>query len=507
VFIICKFDINKYSIDDIGFGRYLADCLFNKYYYIPELEEWYSYSEGVWTSDIKYNNFCKDVNEICDYLKSFNPFSELLQKAKFDKNNIMTTGENGDIISNGTNEERTKIEKALAIAQFQFNEYAKFVKKIRFHNGQNGIKKQCRIYLTKSIELFDLNMFIFNVNNKTIDLRNRNIYAHNPQDLLTKKSFVNYNPNSTSTLWKKTICEIFENNQELINYVQKIMGYCLTGSVEEDKMWIIQGNMRNGKGTFLNAIFNVLGDYVSVKNSNMIMKNKAPQNSEAPTPGLYALRKKRVVFMDEVEINSSIDEQILKNWTGGGQITARGLNKPEMTFDITFKVVLVVNNLPKVLDMILFKSKRINIIPFLKTFKEEEQNKNLRNLLKNKDVQEEILLWLIEGYKKYIEERFENEPQCVKNFTNKYYMDNDEMQQFITENLVKTNNNNYHISIKEIYSSYCQWKEDIGGKSINKKELVKELEIKGLHIRRSTGNILYLFGYAFVVNDKLPANW
>src|SRR5262249_87054 len=113
--------------------------------------------------------------------------------------------------------------------------------------------------------------FLLNVLNGTIDLRTGKLREHRREDHLTKLAPVKYDPDATCPLWLKFLHRIMDGNTDLIEYLQRVVGYCLTGDVSEQAMWFHHGSGQNGKSTFLLTILAMLGDYAIQAVSELLM--------------------------------------------------------------------------------------------------------------------------------------------------------------------------------------------------------------------------------------------
>src|SRR5262249_26244215 len=123
----------------------------------------------------------------------------------------------------------------------------------------------------------DTDRMLLNVLNGTLDLRTGELRPHRREDLITKLAPVEYDPSARCPLWLKFLDRIMDGNERLVTYLQRVVGYCLTGDVSEQCLWFFHGAGANGKSTFLGTVLAMLGDYGMQAVSDLLMQ----KNSEA----------------------------------------------------------------------------------------------------------------------------------------------------------------------------------------------------------------------------------
>ena len=176
------------------------------------------------------------------------------------------------------------------------------------------------------------------------------------------------------------------------------------------------------------------------------------------------------------------DTALLKSLLGRDSITARHLHQREFSFIPKFKLVINTNYLPTITDDTVFSSGRINVISFDRHFEPYEQDKHLKEKLKNKAELSGILNWCIEGLRLYRSEGLEA-PAAVQTATESYRTDSDKVGCFISECLSKTGKNS---KAKDVYDVYAKWCDDNGYGCENKGNFFSELKSKGLFINSGT---------------------
>jgi putative DNA primase/helicase len=247
---------------------------------------------------------------------------------------------------------------------------------------------------------------------------------YNPDDLLTKKANVEYDVHAKCPRWIQFLNEIFLGNQEIIDYMQRVIGYSMTSFTREHCMFILYGHGRNGKNIFMEAIAGVLGDYAMNCPSSMFVQK---QNSAIPND-VARLKGARFVSASETNHNVNMDEELIKQLTGNKIITARFLNKEFFDFEATFKIFLATNHKPNIRGTDTGIWSRIHMIPFDLTVTPEMEDKLLAKKLEAEH--SGIFNWMIEGYNKWNKEGL-NVPDAIRKATQLYREEEDDIGQFI----------------------------------------------------------------------------
>ncbi len=151
--------------------------------------------------------------------------------------------------------------------------------------------------MTLKPDQLDVDPWLLNVQNGTIDVSNGEFRPHKQDDIITKIAHVEYNPNADCPLWKKFIREIMDYQSELIEFIQTAVGWAITGDTSEQTMFILFGSGANGKSTFLNTIMYLLGDYATATPTETFMK----KNGDQATNDIARLRGTRFVTTTEAE--------------------------------------------------------------------------------------------------------------------------------------------------------------------------------------------------------------
>lgn len=357
----------------------------------------------------------------------------------------------------------------------------------------------------ENIEL-DKDDFFLNCKNCVLDLSGDQSKAleHNADLLLSKICNASYNPVATCTLWEKTVNEIMQGDSSKIEYLQKMSGRFLTGDTSEEEFYIFFGaTTRNGKSTITELLLYLLGDYATTISPESLAI-KSNKDSRTASPDIAKLAGTRLVVASEPPRRMLFDSSLVKTLTGRDTVSARFLHENEFQFKPKFKLILNSNYLPVISDKTVFSSNRVKVVPFERHFTEKEQNKHLKEQLQQEI--DGILNWCIKGLQLYRKEGLEP-PVAVQNATHEYGEDSDKVGKFISECLVKTNQN---LAAKDVYEKYSQWCNDCGLGIDGRTSFYEELKTKNLLSKTGTvtGKTVknVIKGYSFVDETFHPVD-
>jgi putative DNA primase/helicase len=237
----------------------------------------------------------------------------------------------------------------------------------------------------------DSNPLMMNCLNGTLDLGTSQLHEHRRDDLITKLAPVDYDPAARCPRWEEFLEEIFAADHELIVFVQKAIGYALTGNMREQAIFLLYGTGANGKTTFLETIRAMLGDYARNTNFSAFLQG---QNSTARND-LARLVGARFVTASEVAEDRHLSEDVVKQITGGEPLTVRFLYGEFFEYRPQCKIFLAVNHKPVIRGTEHGIWRRIHEIPFTQTIPDAKQDRTLGEKLR--DELPGIFRWAVEG--------------------------------------------------------------------------------------------------------------
>jgi len=337
----------------------------------------------------------------------------------------------------------------------------------------------------------DSHSFLFNCDNGVIDLKTGELLPHDRDLLLTKISPIKYDRNAECPNWKAFLESIFKTHtggadHELINYLQKAIGYSLTGVTKEQVMFFLFGNGRNGKSTFINIIQDLLGDYGRQTNSDTFLKKR---NDSGINNDVARLDGARFVSAVESEEGQQLSEALVKQITGGEKMSARFLRQEYFEFTPEFKVFFTTNHKPIVKGSDEGIWRRIMLIPFTITIPKDKIDYDLPDKLAKE--MPGVLRWAVEGCMKWQTEGL-RAPEAVKAATAEYREDMDILAPFIDENC--TVNSSVRIEAKSLYENYTKWCYQNNELELKNRAFYRQLEVRGFKKEKGTGNKNFILG-------------
>lgn len=357
-------------------------------------------------------------------------------------------------------------------------------KYLNIHNLKNAVASTERKAMVNSEE-FDQHPFLLNLANGIMDLQSGQFGEHQREFYLTRQSPVKYDANARCPLWDNFLFEVMGGNTNLVEFLQKAVGYSLTGSTEERVLFILYGNGFNGKSTFLETILALLGkyEYALTTSTNTFMLNKYQQ----PIPNdVAALRNMRFVYASEGEIGQRLAEARIKQLTGSETVPARYLYGEWFNYRPTFKLFLGTNHKPKIIGTDDAIWDRIRLIPFTQCFRDRCDTKLGEKL---QTEMPGILNWALEGCEIWIQEGL-GCPQEIKEATGKYRTDSDLLGDFLDDTC--EDDTRGEVSSGELYTIYKTWCMQNGEKEVSSKVFKAAMEERGYTYTKSGGKRRYL---------------
>ncbi|MBO7691485.1 MAG: hypothetical protein J6T10_02485 [Methanobrevibacter sp.] len=302
------------------------------------------------------------------------------------------------------------------------------------------------------VDYFDTQPDLINVENGIVNLRNGELIPHNPDYHMSKIGFSSYAEECEKPRrWLQFLNEITDNNQELIDYLQKAVGYSLTASTREQCLFICYGNGCNGKSTFMDVITTLLGTYALNMQAESIMVKK---HSAAVNTDIARLKGARFVTVAEPQEGMKLNESLIKQLTGGDKITARFLFAEEFEFKPEFKMWISTNHKPIISGTDNGIWRRIVLIPFTVKIPQDKIDRNLSYRLRKELPQ--IMRWAVEGCIKWQQEGLTKQPDCIAQASAEYREEMDVLAKFIEDCIVEGNSYDT-IKASELYEVYCEW--------------------------------------------------
>jgi putative DNA primase/helicase len=243
--------------------------------------------------------------------------------------------------------------------------------------------------LAATVDQWDADPWLLNTPGGVVDLRTGEARPTTPSDHMTKITAVA--PGGDCPLWRGFLDRVTAGDSALQGYLQRLVGYGLTGSTREHVLPFAHGSGGNGKGVFLGAIAGLMGDYAVTA---PIETFAASSGDRHPTE-LAMLRGARLVTAQETEEGRRWAESRIKSLTGGDRITARFMRADFFEFDPQFTLLIAGNHKPGLRSVDEAIRRRFHLIPFTVTISRDERDERLPEKLKAE--WSGILRWAIDG--------------------------------------------------------------------------------------------------------------
>ena len=385
------------------------------------------------------------------------------------------------------------------------NRYIKRVLKLQLRKNRKTMVEDAKSVHPVPHKIFDRNTDLFNCKNGTLDMRTLEFRPHDPADFLTMMSGVTYDPDAACPRWNSFIDEVMCSDETLSAYLQKSLGYALTGNTALECMFILYGaTSRNGKGTTMETFLKIMGDYGKTSNPELLGTKFGTANASGPSEEVARLAGVRFVNISEPEKKITFNAALVKRMTGNDTLNARYLHENSFDFRPCFKIFINTNYLPNVTDMTLFESGRLKIIPFKRHFEEHEQDKGLKAFFAEESNLAGIFNWCLEGYRMFHTEGLRS-PKAVDDATEEYRNDSDRIGQFIEAWLEE--GEAYEVRTSAAYRLYGQWCERYGYHTENVKNfnnaISRHFEIKRKRPDDGSGSVTtMIIGCRFLESEN-----
>ncbi|MCO4346569.1 phage/plasmid primase, P4 family [Staphylococcus agnetis] len=340
----------------------------------------------------------------------------------------------------------------------------------RNHSKKENMMKECQHLLPIHHHNFDTDFSLFNTQNGYIDLNTGTLHDHEKNKFFTKMSNTEYTDKSDCPIWINFLNDIFLGREELVKYIQRAIGYSLSGYTTEQVLFVLFGNGRNGKSVFLEIMSEVFGEYATNIRPQAIMAGK--NNSDA-SPEIAKLDGARFVTTTEPNEGDRFDEGLLKQLTGGDKVSARRLYENEFEFTPQLKLWMATNHKPYVRGTDEGIWRRFVIIPFEKQIPLHEVDRELPQKLKEE--LPAIIKWCVDGYLEWQRIGL-SEPEIVKEQRDEYRAEMDSTELFIRD-VCETGETKF-IRTSQLFKAYDTWARDNHQYRMSNKKFRTEMEKK-----------------------------
>jgi P4 family phage/plasmid primase-like protien len=351
-----------------------------------------------------------------------------------------------------------------------------------------------------SLSELDARPYELNTPAGIVDLRTGDIGPHDPSHLHTRTTAVAPDFDADQSRWLEFLADTFAGHDELPAYLQRLVGYSITGTVTEPVLPFCFGDGANGKTVFLETVRAVLGDYATSAPSGFLMaKPYASHETE-----IARLSGTRMVVCSEINEGDKFDEAKVKMLTGGDTLTARFMRMDHFTFTPTHTLWLMGNHQPVVHSGGHSFWRRLRLIPFVNTVPESKRVKGLQGILAT-DHGPAVLAWIIAGAVAYLADGLQ-EPETVRVATAEYEHEQDSVSRFVEDVCHVGGGEHVQIPVRAVREAYEQWCHTEGVRPVSATMFGKTLRSRfGVGSSR-TGRARHYTGLALLAVDDEQAS-
>lgn len=423
----------QYDMTDTGNAHRLADKFGNIIRYSYNRKRWFFWDGKVWRQD-DLGEVKKLADIICDDIKR-EAFMEQDEKTQSDM--------------------------------------LKWANRTASSKGKEAMIKECQHLgiIPASPEAFDSFTDYLNVQNGIVNLRNGELIPHDASFMMSKICYSEYDTSGAKPKrWMQFLDEITNGDKALQEYIQKSIGYSLSGSNSEQCAYFLYGMGNNGKSTFLDTIADLMGGYATNAQPETVMMRK--WGDSGASSDIARLKSARFVTCEEPTEGVRLNEGLLKQLTGGSKVTCRFLYGDEFEYTPEFKIWIATNHKPVVRGTDVGIWRRIKLIPFEVNIPKDKVDKNLKYKLRQEFPQ--ILAWAVEGCIKWQKDGI-NEPNCVQDAVKEYKKEMDLLASFMEQCLEIDYDCDDKIVASDLFRLYSVWAKRNNEYEMSSKKFFREI--------------------------------
>jgi putative DNA primase/helicase len=425
-----------FALTETGGAELLADRLAGEIAFVPEWGKWLTWEGTHWRAD---------AAEVVMMERTKLVAHELLGEAQW-------ALKNDDV-------------RAKAFAQF-----AASAQRRQFRRAVLDLAKS-EPGIALPFSQFDCDHYLLNCSNGTVNLHSGELRPHSQKDRITCVLPLAYDPAAKCPRWERFLVEVLPD-PETVAFVQRAIGYTLTGDVSEHCLFFLYGNGANGKTVFLNSLLALLAEYATQAPTSMLL---AKQGEAHPTE-LTTVYKRRAVCCQETPAGRGWAEEILKHVTGGDRISARRMREDFWEFSPTHKLWVSGNHKPIVRGQDEGIWRRLRLIPFERVIPEAERDPKLGEKLCAE--MPGVLAWAVRGCLAWQRDRL-GQSAKVQTATSDYRRESDRLAPFVAE--CCTTDPAAVAPRAAFYRAYASWSETQGERRpMSDREFAEALRGRGV---------------------------
>ena len=377
--------------------------------------------------------------------------------------------------------------------------FRKHIKASRSNKSKTNMLKEVQHNMPIMPFQLDKHKMAFNVPNGTLSLKSGQLVPAKRDYFITKFSPVEFpvwrnteltadssgdilrqTDNADCPMWRRFLDDIFGGDRELIRYIQKAVGYSMTGDTSEQCVFFLYGTGRNGKSTFLDVLREIFGDYVSnIQPETIMVKNSMGNGINSD---IARLKGARMVTTVEPNEGVRLNEGLIKQLTGDDAVTARKLYGNEFEFKPEFKLWMATNHKPIIRGTDDGIWRRIHMIPFTVQIPVDKVDRQLKSKLERE--YPAILRWAVEGCLLWQREGLK-QPRAVLDMTREYRREMDVISGFLDDRCEV--GEGFSAKSSELYAAYSAWCEANTEFKMSNTKFSVEMEKRFSKVAKKTG--------------------
>lgn len=330
-----------------------------------------------------------------------------------------------------------------------------------------------------ALDAMDTDPFLLGTPGGTVDLKTGVLMRARPEDYITLSSAITPSQTVACPTWLAFLQQATGGDDDLISFLQKFAGYCLTGDTRLHALLFVHGPGGNGKSVWLNTLAGIMADYAKTAAMDTLTEQRGNRH---PTD-LAMLRGARLVTASETEEGRPWAEARIKALTGGDPITAHFMRQDDFTYLPTFKLVIVGNHKPSLHNIDAAAKRRFNIVPFTHTpcAPDRQLEQKLRAEWPG------ILRWMIDGCVAWQRDGLE-QPQTVREATADYFTEQDTVAGWL-DTACELGGRDLSATAGELFNSYSAYARGVGERQKSAKWLADALARHGCEsVKRLPGD-------------------
>lgn len=335
-------------------------------------------------------------------------------------------------------------------------------------------------------DVFDRDPLLLGVANGVVDLRTGTLNPAKPEDFITKQSAIVFDPSAQCPRWQAFLHRVLKGDEKMITFMQRAVGYSLTGLISEQCLFFLYGTGRNGKSTFTETLQQLMGEYGQRAPAALFTVDRRGSN---PETAIARLLGTRFVVGSEIEQGSRLAESLVKDLTGGDTLVGRHLYSAAFEFKPTHKLWIFGNHKPDIIGSDTGIWRRIKMIPFDVEIPVKEVDPKLPTILLGE--LPGILNWAIKGCLEWQKAGLRT-PECVNQAVDEYRDEEDTLADFMDKHCETAEG--VRVERGELFDAYKSWAFLAGIKRpMTTKQFAKQIRARQFNEAKS-GNDRYWVG-------------